>query len=157
MQLFAKIAAFSCQLLYFGKESSILDVRLCSKYTFATEEYVLAQKHHNAQNQLFVGASFGKFRKILMITHAPECFIKLPGRCYATSRTLFEFCEIFRTAYFCHRRCCIKKSKACNFIKKETVAQVFSCESCKIFKNFLFTEQLKTTAFIICRIFLQNF
>ena len=69
----------------------------------------------------------------------------------------FEFCKIFGTAYFCHRRCCIKKSKACNFIKKETVAQVFSCESCKIFKNFLFTEQLKTTAFIICRIFLQNF
>ena len=27
------------------------------------------------------------------------------------------------------------KVKACNFIKKETLAQVFSCEFCEIFKN----------------------
>ena len=27
------------------------------------------------------------------------------------------------------------KPEACNFIKKETVAQVFSCEFCEIFKN----------------------
>ena len=35
-----------------------------------------------------------------------------------------------------------------NFIKKETLAQVFSCELCKIFKNAFFTEQLRTTASI---------
>ena len=29
----------------------------------------------------------------------------------------------------------MKNSKACNFIKKETLAQVFSCEFCEIFKN----------------------
>ena len=34
----------------------------------------------------------------------------------------------------------------CNFIKKETLAQVFSCEVCKNFKNTFFTEQLWTTA-----------
>ena len=28
--------------------------------------------------------------------------------------------------------------KACNFIKKETLAQVFSCEFCGIFKNTFF-------------------
>ena len=27
------------------------------------------------------------------------------------------------------------RPEACNFIKKETLAQVFSCEFCKIFKN----------------------
>ena len=32
--------------------------------------------------------------------------------------------------------------KACNFIKKETLAQVFSCEFCEIFKNTFFTEHL---------------
>ena len=37
-------------------------------------------------------------------------------------------------------------SEAWNFIKKETLAQVFSCEFCKIFKNFLFTEHLWATA-----------
>ena len=37
-------------------------------------------------------------------------------------------------------------TEACNFVKKETLAQVFSCEFCKISKNTLFTEHLRTTA-----------
>ena len=36
--------------------------------------------------------------------------------------------------------------QACNFIKKETLAQVFSCEFCEISKNTFFTEHLQTTA-----------
>ena len=32
-----------------------------------------------------------------------------------------------------------------NFIKTETLAQVFSCEFCEIFKNTFFTEHLWTT------------
>ena len=36
--------------------------------------------------------------------------------------------------------------EACNFIKKESLAQVFFCEFCKIFKNTSFTEHLRTTA-----------
>ena len=36
------------------------------------------------------------------------------------------------------------KLQACNCIEKETLAQVFSCEFYKIFKNiFFFTEQLQ--------------
>ena len=35
---------------------------------------------------------------------------------------------------------------ACNFIKKETLAQVFSCEFCEISKNTFFTEHLRATA-----------
>ena len=31
---------------------------------------------------------------------------------------------------------------ACNFIEKETLAQVFSCELCEISKNTFFTEHL---------------
>ena len=38
-------------------------------------------------------------------------------------------------------------TKVCNFIKKETLAQVFSCEFCKIFKNTFFTEHLWKTAY----------
>ena len=34
---------------------------------------------------------------------------------------------------------------ACNFIKKETPAQVFSCEFCEITKNTFFTEHLLAT------------
>ena len=37
--------------------------------------------------------------------------------------------------------------QASNFIKKETLAQVFSCEFFKIFKDTLFTEHLWMTAY----------
>ena len=40
--------------------------------------------------------------------------------------------------------------KACNFIKKETLAQVFSCEFCEISKNTFFTAYLWTTASVCC-------
>ena len=53
---------------------------------------------------------------------------------------------------FCEKRCSLKffkthrkTSKACNFIKKETLAQVFSCEFREIFKNIFFTEHLWVT------------
>ena len=35
---------------------------------------------------------------------------------------------------------------ACNFIKKETLPLVFSCEFCEFFKNTFFTEHLRATA-----------
>ena len=35
----------------------------------------------------------------------------------------------------CARVSFLIKLQACNFIKKETLAQVFSCEFCEIFKN----------------------
>ena len=41
---------------------------------------------------------------------------------------------------------CARKTKACNFIKKETLAQVLSCEFCEISKNIFFTENIRVTA-----------
>ena len=37
----------------------------------------------------------------------------------------------------------VLQKKVCNFIKKETLAQVFPCEFCEIFKNTFFTEHLR--------------
>ena len=37
--------------------------------------------------------------------------------------------------------------KDCNFFKKETLTQVFSCEFCEISKNTFFTEHVWATAF----------
>ena len=59
-----------------------------------------------------------------------------------------------------HRKCSIKKvflkishnsqennlARVCNFIKKEALGQVFSCEFCRIFKNTFFKEHLRATA-----------
>ena len=42
-----------------------------------------------------------------------------------------------------------EEAEACNFIKKETLAQVFSCEFCEIFKNTFSTEHLWTTASVM--------
>ena len=36
-----------------------------------------------------------------------------------------------------------KRLEACNFIKKETLTQVFSCECCKISENKFFAEHLR--------------
>ena len=38
------------------------------------------------------------------------------------------------------------RPEVCNFIKKETLTQVFSCEICEISKNIFFTEHLLATA-----------
>ena len=38
------------------------------------------------------------------------------------------------------------RPEACNYIKKETLAQVFCCEFCEISKNTFFVEHLWTTA-----------
>ena len=36
-----------------------------------------------------------------------------------------------------------------NFIEKDILAQVFSCEFCEISKNFFFTEHRQATAFVL--------
>ena len=45
-----------------------------------------------------------------------------------------------------HRRNRSQMPQACSFIKKETLAQVLSCEFCQISKNIFFTEHLWATA-----------
>ena len=46
---------------------------------------------------------------------------------------------------------CATRPQACNFIKKETLAQVLSCEFCEISKNTFFTEHLWATASVAVR------
>ena len=52
-----------------------------------------------------------------------------------------------------HQRCSMKKGlRPATFIKKEALAQMFSCEFCEISKNTFFTGHLWTTAFMLYRI-----
>ena len=46
-----------------------------------------------------------------------------------------------------------RRPEACNFLKKETLAPVFSCEFCEISKNIFFTEHLRTTASVLLLMF----
>ena len=50
------------------------------------------------------------------------------------------FNKVLKKSLFFYRR------KACNFIKREALAKVFSCEFCKISKNTSFTEHSLVTA-----------
>ena len=45
-----------------------------------------------------------------------------------------------------YEKSCSRRTEGFNFVKKETPAQVFSCEFGEISKNTLFTEHLCTTA-----------
>ena len=42
------------------------------------------------------------------------------------------------------------QAEACNFIKNETLAQVFSCAFCVIFRNTFFTEHTWASAYRRC-------
>ena len=57
-----------------------------------------------------------------------------------------QFCfRNYKNVYISHLYF-INQTEAYKFIKKETLAQVFSCEFCGVFKNSFFTEQLQATA-----------
>ena len=70
-------------------------------------------------------------------------------RCSIKKGVLRNFAK-FTGKHLCQRlffnKVACLRPEACNFIKKETLAQVFSCEFCNISKNTFFTEQLWTTA-----------
>ena len=40
------------------------------------------------------------------------------------------------------------RAPVCNFMKEETLAELFSCGFCEIFKNTFFTEHLRATALV---------
>ena len=43
----------------------------------------------------------------------------------------------------------IKRPQPCNFIKKETLSQVFSCKFCETFKSIYFEEHLRMTSSVL--------
>ena len=61
----------------------------------------------------------------------------------------WEFSIIRRS----HRSCSVRKGvcrfQACNFIEKETLVQVFSCEFWEISRNTFFTEHFWTTVSLL--------
>ena len=51
------------------------------------------------------------------------------------NRSSHQRCSVRSKFYKIHRKTPVPESKACNFIEKETLAQVLSCEFCEISKN----------------------
>ena len=71
-----------------------------------------------------------------MLYYPPEVFCKK-----GVFKNFIKF-----TGNACARVSFLIKLHACNFIKKETLAQVFSCEFYEISKNTFFTKHLRATA-----------
>ena len=67
--------------------------------------------------------------------------------CSARKGALGNFVK-FARKHLCRSHFFLMKlqSEACNYIKKETVAQLFSCEFCEISMNIVFTEHLWASA-----------
>ena len=107
---------------------------------------------------------------IMRVIYKVECFRKifmLPVNFGPFFQSLLAHRLIFIRGN--HRRCSIKKVSleisqnsqentcaresflmACNFIKKDSLGQLFSCGFCQISKNTFFIEHLRTTASVSC-------
>ena len=70
--------------------------------------------------------------------YSEPCQQKQPPEMFCKVDVLRIFAKI-------HRKTPVSET-LCNFIKKESLAQVFSCEICEISKNTFFLEHLRTTA-----------
>ena len=68
---------------------------------------------------------------------------KVARRCYVKKDFLENFAKVTEI-HLCQSPFFKRKLllSLCNFIKKETLTQVFSCEFCEIFKNICFVEHL---------------
>ena len=74
-------------------------------------------------------------------TFSMELFQKQPPEVFCKKGVLRNFAK-FTGKHLCQSLFFNKVAGACNFIKKETPAQVFSCAFCEISKNTFSTEHL---------------
>ena len=70
---------------------------------------------------------------------SPPCEVKELWITHDRTRPYHSACELLHMHLFLPKTGCCLNS---NFVKKETLAQVFSCEYREIFKNTFFTEHL---------------
>ena len=64
-------------------------------------------------------------------------------RCFVKKGVLRNFAK-FTKKHLCHTPV-PSGLRPASFLKKESLAQLFSCEFCEIYKNTFFTEHLRTT------------
>ena len=124
-------------------------------FCYKCREKILNSMTSNSMN---LDSSISHFAFHVAFKHQqPGIIFKTPafrsshGRCSVRKGVLRNFGK-FTGKYTCARvSFSIKlQASACNFIKKEALAQVFSCEFCKIFKNTFFIEHLWATASLSC-------
>ena len=81
-----------------------------------------------------------------------------PPEMFCKKGVLRKFAKFRGKYHLCQSLFLIKlQDKACNFIKKETLAQVFSCEFCEISKNtFLQNTSTRLLSYILCEYYVNK-
>ena len=107
-----------------------------SKRSEAANQPFLYRVEWNISLSLWVSLSYADFS-----------LVRSSHQKYSVKNVFLEISQISQENTCARISLLIKlQASACNFIKKETLAQVFSCEFCVIFKSTFSTEQLWTTA-----------
>ena len=102
-----------------------------AKLAMLCSPYVCAFAFHNWQKNVL-------FQKLVIIS-------VISSQMYSVSVSA-TYLKAHYFIIFRHLEVFFKRSvlKACNFVEKETLAQVFSCDFCEIFKNTYFIKHLWT-------------
>ena len=83
---------------------------------------------------------------LIVLIHLQRSNRSSRWRCSVKEGVLGNFAK-FTGKHLCQRLFFKKVAgQACNFIKKDSLAQVFSCDFCEISKNTFFTKHIQTTA-----------
>ena len=108
----------------------VICCNMFSPYKQITTKY-LAQlsKHFSYDGKNAIFNHLGKMATLLCLVNRSSC-----SEVFCKKRVLRSFAK-FTGKHLCHGIFFNKVASACNFIKKETLAQVFSCEFCEIFKS----------------------
>ena len=89
---------------------------------------------------------------IIVVVVTPYPFQKQPPEVLCKNGVLRNFTK-FTGKHLCQRLFFNKvaglRPEACNFIEKESLAQLFPCEFCEISKNTFFAEHLRATGFAV--------
>ena len=93
------------------------------------------------------------------LINTSSCFVKFRishQRCSVRKSVLRNFTK-FTGKHLCQSLFFNKVTGlACNFIQKETLAQVLFCEFCEISKSAFLTEHVRVTASVSCYIILRS-
>ena len=139
-KMFLKISHYACNFIKKETLAQVFSCEFCaiSKNTFFTEQLRTAVSTKNLK--------FEKAAKIFSNAYVCMPLRSSHQRCSVRKSVLRNFAK-FTGKHLCQNLFFNKVADlACNFIKKENLAQVFSSEFCEISKNTFFTEHLLTTA-----------
>ena len=126
--------------IFLGSESPTLRISLVNVNKSAVFSKLFTYTKTSLMENFFCAVIFSQFVPKLLEKKASRVSRSSHRRCSVRKGVLRNFENSQEKT--CARVFFFYRPEACNFIKKETLAQVLSCEFCEISKNTFFTEHL---------------